>query len=93
MRKMICALILGCLAFSFAQEVGAKYLVITHDNFYDAILPFAQWKHKKGMVTKVVKLSETGSDSSQIRNYIRGYPHLPSDKRDDKCPSKRYDYK
>ena len=70
MKRM---LIFGFLAFSvfaFGQEVGAKYLIITHDNYYDAILPLAQWKHKKGMRTKVVKLSETGSSSTEIRNYI-----------------------
>ncbi|MCK4672857.1 hypothetical protein KAT67_02620, partial [candidate division WOR-3 bacterium] len=50
--------------------IGARYLIITHDTFYDAIQPLAQWKHKKGMRTKVVKLSEIGSSSSQILNYI-----------------------
>jgi hypothetical protein len=53
-----------------AQEIGAKYLIITHDNFYNNILPLAQWKHKKGMRTKVVKLSEIGSTSTLIKNYI-----------------------
>jgi len=53
-----------------AQEIGAKYLIITHDNFYNDIQPLAQWKHKKGVRTKVVKLSEIGSSSSLIKNYI-----------------------
>ncbi|MBS4015243.1 MAG: T9SS type A sorting domain-containing protein [Candidatus Latescibacteria bacterium] len=55
----------------FAQ--GAKYLIITHDNFYNAIQPLARWKHKKGMPTKVVKLSEIGATPtsiSVIKNYI-----------------------
>jgi hypothetical protein len=55
----------------FAQETGARYLVITHDNFYDAILPLAEWKHRKGLRTKVVKLSEIGSSTTQIRNYVQ----------------------
>ncbi|HEX7321250.1 MAG TPA: C25 family cysteine peptidase [bacterium] len=54
----------------FSQDIGARYLVITHDNFYNAVLPLAQWKNKKGMRAKVVKLSETGSSAAQIRSYI-----------------------
>ncbi|UCG90867.1 MAG: hypothetical protein JSV97_07190, partial [candidate division WOR-3 bacterium] len=53
-----------------AQEIGARYLIITHDNFYDAILPLAEWKHKKGMKVKVTKLSEIGSTPSAIRNHV-----------------------
>ncbi len=55
----------------FGQEIGARYLIITHDDFYDAVLPLAEWKHKKGMRTKVVKLSDIGSTSSQIRTYVQ----------------------
>ncbi len=55
-----------------AQETGARYLIITSDNFYSDIQPLATWKHKKGLSTKVVRLSETGSSSSQIRSYILG---------------------
>ncbi len=54
---------------SFAQT-GARYLIITHDDFYNAIQPLAQWKHKKGMKTEIKKLSEIGSTSTQIRDYI-----------------------
>jgi len=52
---------------------GAKYLIITHDNFYDAIQPLAQWKQKKGIKTKVVKLSELNAAPEslvRIKNYI-----------------------
>jgi hypothetical protein len=34
------------------------------------VLPLAEWKHKKGMKSKVVKLSETGPTQLLIRNYI-----------------------
>ena len=54
----------------FSQETGAKYLMIAHDNFYDATLPLARWKHKKGMKTRIIRLSEIGSTADQIRNYI-----------------------
>ncbi len=69
MKKVLTVLLIFC-AVCFAQEIGARYLIITHDTFYDVIQPLAQWKHKKGMRTKVVKLSEIGSSSSQILNYI-----------------------
>lgn len=55
--------------FAFGQE-GARYLIITHDNFYAAIQPLAEWKNQKGMKTKVVRLSEIGSSNTQIKNYI-----------------------
>ncbi len=52
------------------QNAGARYLIITHDEFADAIRPLAGWKHKKGMSTKTVLLSETGHTADSIRNYI-----------------------
>ena len=69
MRKVVFFIFLIMLG-GYAQEIGAKYLIITHDSFYYDIQPLAQWKHKKGMRTKVVKLSEIGSTSTQIRDYI-----------------------
>jgi len=53
-----------------AQQTGARYLIITHDNYYSALQPLARWKTQKGMKAKIVTLSETGSDSTEIRNYI-----------------------
>jgi hypothetical protein len=69
MRKLTAILFLYTL--SLAQEVGARYLIITHDNFYSAVQPLAQWKHRKGLKTKVVKLSQIGNLSSQIKSYIQ----------------------
>ncbi|MEO0184839.1 MAG: C25 family cysteine peptidase [candidate division WOR-3 bacterium] len=63
---IVCHLISIC----FAQEIGARYLIITHDNYYNAIKPLAEWKTQKGYKTKIVRLSEIGSDSTQIRNYV-----------------------
>jgi hypothetical protein len=70
MRKYI-FLLLIIFGVGIAQEVGARYLIVTHDNFYSAVQPLAEWKHSKGMRTKVVKLSEIGSTSSQIKSYIQ----------------------
>ncbi|MDH4210167.1 MAG: C25 family cysteine peptidase [candidate division WOR-3 bacterium] len=69
MKKFIFCIFILMLGAQ-AQEIGAKYLIITHDNFYNDIQPLAQWKHKKGMRTKVVKFSEIGTTSTQIKSYI-----------------------
>jgi len=70
MMKKIIIVIFGLTLLLSAQESGARYLIITHDNFYNDILPLAQWKHKKGMRTKIARLSEIGSTATQIRDYI-----------------------
>lgn len=69
MRKTTVLVLLLCLMLG-AQEIGARYLIITHDSFYDAVTPLAWWKHKKGMRTKVVRLSEIGYNAASIRSYI-----------------------
>jgi hypothetical protein len=53
-----------------AQTTGARYLIITHDAYYEAIQPLAQWKTQKGMNAKVVRLSDIGNDTTQIKAYI-----------------------
>ena len=69
--RQFVVLLISFQTLIFAQE-GARYLIITHDNFYDAVLPLAEWKYLKGMKSKVTKLSDIGPDPSalQIRNYI-----------------------
>jgi hypothetical protein len=59
------------LVSALFAETGARYLIVTHDNFYPAIQPLAQWKTQKGMPAKTVKLSEIGSSPSQIQSYVR----------------------
>lgn len=68
--KNIIILTLGLLVIALAQETGARYLIITHDNYYNAVKPLADWKTRKGLKAKIVKLSETGGDSVQIKSYI-----------------------
>jgi hypothetical protein len=64
----------------FASDVN--YLIITADRFYNAIQPLAQWKNQKGVITRVVKLSQVGgNDPKLIRNFIanaynNSYPKL-----------------
>ena len=68
MKKVI--LFLMMLFVAGIAQTGARYLIITHDDFYNAIQPLAQWKHKKGVKTQVVKLSQIGSTADAIRNYV-----------------------
>jgi hypothetical protein len=53
----------------FAQT-GARYLVITPDVFYNTLQPLIEWKYKKGMMPAVYRLSQIGSDSVSIKNFI-----------------------
>jgi hypothetical protein len=72
MKRKIVFLLLILFSLNFSLP-GAKYLIITHDNFYNAIQPLAQWKHKKGVPVKTVKLSEIGATPEsigRIKNYI-----------------------
>jgi hypothetical protein len=50
------------------EEQGSM-LVITYDGFWDAMLPFVQWKNMKGVPTKMVKVSTIG-DANAIKAYI-----------------------
>ena len=51
---------------------GSRYLIITHDDFYSAIQPLKEWKHKKGITTKVVSVP-SGITPAAIRDTIRKY--------------------
>ncbi|UCC11510.1 MAG: hypothetical protein JSW02_09175, partial [candidate division WOR-3 bacterium] len=68
--KYIFAALLISFSLGISQEPGARYLIISYDAFYDAIEPLAEWKHKKGMMTKHVKLSDVGTSADQIKNYV-----------------------
>jgi hypothetical protein len=49
---------------------AADYLIIVADDLYDDILPLAEWKHKKGFITRVADMNEVGSTSSDVNDYI-----------------------
>jgi len=55
----------------YESDSAGRYLIITHDNFYDNILEFAEWKHKRGMEVEIAKTSVIGSSASQIKSYIQ----------------------
>jgi hypothetical protein len=55
----------------YESDQRGKYLIVTHDNYYDSILPLAEWKHRAGMEVEIAKLSWIGSSATAIRNYIQ----------------------
>jgi hypothetical protein len=70
-RKLLVTLALLIWAGAIFAE-GARYLIITHDDFFNAIQPLAEWKNKKGVLTKVIKLSEISSPNNEgIHDYIQ----------------------
>ena len=53
-------------------EEKGNMLVITYDNFSDAMIPFVQWKNMKGIPTEMVNVSTIG-DAEAIETYIENY--------------------
>ena len=69
MQRYVSVFLLFCTIL-LAQETGARYLIITHDDFYDAIQPLAEWKHRMGLRTKVIRTSQIGTTIAAIRDYV-----------------------
>lgn len=66
------SLALFCLLAAF--NLGcSEYLIITHDDFYESVLPLKAHKEAEGLVVKVVRTSEIAIDptAEQIADYIR----------------------
>jgi PKD repeat protein len=63
------ALLLALVTLIGAE--GARYLIVTPDVYYDEVLPLAEWKTRKGMLAYVAKLSEIGSNYTQIKSFIQ----------------------
>lgn len=61
----------GTLSYNPVEEQG-NMLVITFDSFWDAMMPFVQWKNLKGIPTEMVNVSEIGS-ANDIKDYIEDY--------------------
>jgi hypothetical protein len=69
-KKTLLVLLTAVCVVAMAED-GARLLIISADTLYSSILPLAQWKHATGLSTRVVRLSQVGSDTTSIRNYIR----------------------
>ena len=53
-------------------EEQGNMIVITYDDFWNAMIPFVQWKNMKGIPTEMTKVSEIGN-ADAIKNYISDY--------------------
>ncbi|ODS41762.1 MAG: hypothetical protein A7315_00165 [Candidatus Altiarchaeales archaeon WOR_SM1_79] len=59
---------------SWSPGSGAEYLIITHDNFYNEVVPLRDWKVKKGVPTIIVNTSDinaAGLTADNITDYIQ----------------------
>ena len=57
-----------------SSSSGADYLIITNISFVNALEPFADWKEKKGLKTKIVttrQISPDGVTAEDIRKYLK----------------------
>lgn len=55
---------------SINQTGDYDYLIISAADYLDAIQPLAQWKTRRGFLSKVVSLNEIGNNETSIKNYI-----------------------
>ena len=55
---------------SVSAQEGAKYLIISADQFLEQAEELARWKTKKGIKARVVPLSEVGSSTIAIHNFV-----------------------
>lgn len=62
----------GALLYTPVEETG-DMLIITYDDFYDAITPLVEWKRQKGIQTTVVNISSIGNNSNSIANFIQAF--------------------
>ena len=53
------------------RQEGCEYLIISHPDFYSDVEALALWKNSKGIITKLVDTSVTGSSSNEIKSYIQ----------------------
>jgi len=58
--------------FEYLSDQG-RMLIISYDDFADEMEPFVEWKNKKGIYTEIVNISEIGSNSGSIKDFIDTY--------------------
>lgn len=54
------------------EEQGSM-LIISHSDYMDAMAPYIEWKTMKGLQVEMIDVSEAGSNSTAIKNYISDY--------------------
>ncbi len=58
--------------FDYLEDRG-NMLVISFSGFMEEMQPLVDWKNKKGVPTEMVNVSDIGSNSSAIENYVDNY--------------------
>ncbi|MDI6767868.1 MAG: C25 family cysteine peptidase, partial [Bacteroidota bacterium] len=48
-----------------------RMLIIAADDFYNNMIPFRDWRTRKGYKTTLVKCSDVGTTRTQVKNYIQ----------------------
>ncbi len=54
-----------------AEPNGTDYLVIVADQLYEEVQPLTDWKRTKGFHTRVVRMSEVGTTSVDVQDYVQ----------------------
>lgn len=68
-KKHFKDILYDCFDRPKGEKMGCDYLIITHDDFYNAnnhnnpIIRFAQWKRQKGYVVKIVTVGDISNTS------------------------------
>ncbi len=53
------------------RETGCNYLIITHEDFLNAVDTLAAWKRQKGYKTEITTVNEIGTTAEEIEIYMR----------------------
>ncbi len=71
--RLVLTLVLLALATGAVAQptAGARYLIIAADEYSDVVRPLAEWKTRKGVLARVVPLSEAGSNANEVQGFIR----------------------
>jgi hypothetical protein len=56
-----------------ASTASPRMLIITNDNLYNGVVPFAAWKNSKGIFTTIIKLTDIGSGPTPTGQQIKDY--------------------
>ncbi len=58
---------------SVEEGTPGTILIITADEYADAIQDYISWKHEKGIQTELVLMSEIGTTATQVKAFIQNY--------------------
>ena len=72
MKRLI--FFLTILSAASLAQTGARYLIITYDDYYNALIPLAEWKTRKGLKAKIVR-AIVAKIRAKINKYIKTSPN------------------